>query len=214
MFWVQEASMYLSRLFIDFKKPKNIYQIHQDLWTLFPDQDDKTRNFLFRVEQQQAGVGATILMQSEIAPSAGNEDINLSNMREYPLTVVKNQQLRFLLIANPIKTIKDQQERKNKKGVIKSNRVPLIKEEDQQNWIERKLQASVQLDSLLIRPCSPLYFYKNNKQTSKGYGGKIVPIAFEGILTVKEPDEFIEQIKQGIGPAKAFGCGLLSLARI
>ena len=110
--------MYLSRLFIDFKKPKNIYQIHQDLWTLFPDQDDKARNFLFRVEQQQAGVGATILMQSEIAPSAGNEAINLSNMREYPLTVVKNQQLRFLLIANPIKTIKDQQERKNKKGVI------------------------------------------------------------------------------------------------
>jgi len=77
-----------------------------------------------------------------------------------------------------------------------------------------QLQSSVQLDSLLIRPCPPLYFYKNNKQTSKSYGGKIVPIAFEGVLTVQEPDEFIEQVKQGIGPAKAFGCGLLSLARI
>ena len=206
--------MYLSKLFIDFKRPKNIYQIHQDLWSLFPDQDDKARSFLFRVEQHQTGVGASILMQSEIEPIAGNEHVNLLVTREYPLTVLKNQRLRFLLVANPVKTVKDQQERKNKKGVIKSNRVPLIKEEDQQNWMERKLQSWAQLDSLLIRPCPPLYFYKKDEQNSKGYGGKIVPIAFEGILTVQEPDKFIEQVKQGIGPAKAFGCGLLSLARI
>lgn len=206
--------MYLSKVFIDFRKPKNIYQIHQDLWTLFPDQDDKARSFLFRVEQQQAGVGASILMQSEIAPSVANEHVNLLATREFPLTIIKNQRLRFLLVANPVKTIKDQQERKNKKGVVKSNRVPLINEDDRQNWLERKLQSWAQLDSLLIRPCPSLYFYKKDVQNSKGYGGKIVPVAFEGILTVREPDGFIEQIKQGIGPAKAFGCGLLSLARI
>jgi CRISPR system Cascade subunit CasE len=205
--------MHLSKVFIDFRKPKNIYQIHQDLWTLFPGQDDKARSFLFRVEQQQAGVGASILMQSEIAPSAGNEQIKLLATREYPLSVLKNQRLRFLLIANPVKTIKDQRERKNKKGVIKSNRVPLIKEEEQQNWLERKLQSWAQLDNLLIHPCPPLYFYKKDKQNAKGYGGKIVPVAFEGTLTVRAPDEFVEQIKQGIGPAKAFGCGLLSVAK-
>lgn len=206
--------MHLSKVFIDFRKPKNIYQIHQDLWTLFPGQDDKARSFLFRVEQHQAGVGASILMQSEIAPSAGNEQIKLLGTREYPLSVLQGQRLRFLLIANPVKTIKDQRERKNKKGVIKSNRVPLIKEEEQQNWLERKLRSWALLDNLLIRPCHPMYFYKKDRENSKEYGGKIVPVAFEGILTVQVPDEFIEQIKQGIGPAKAFGCGLLSVARI
>ena len=205
--------MVLSKVFIDFKRPRNIYQIHQDLWSFFPGQDDKARSFLFRVEQHQAGVGASIFMQSEMAPSAGNEHVNLLVTREYPLTVLKNQRLRFLLVANPVKRIKDQQERKNKKGFIKSNRVPLSKEEDQQNWMERKLQSWAQLDSLLIRPCPPLYFCKKEEQKSKDYGGKIVPVAFEGILTVLEPDECIEQVKQGIGPAKAFGCGLLSLAR-
>ncbi len=205
--------MYLSKVFIDFRKPKTIYQIHQDLWLLFPGQDDKPRRFLFRVEQQQAGVGASILMQSEMAPSSVNEQIKLLGTREYPLSVPKNQRLRFLLVANPVKTIKDQQERKNSKGVIKSNRVPLIKEEDQKNWIERKLQTWAQLDSLLVRPCPPLYFYKRDGQRPKGHGGKIVPVAFEGVLTVQEPDMFMEQIKQGIGPAKAFGCGLLSVAR-
>lgn len=205
--------MYLSKVFIDFRKPKNIYQIHQDLWTLFPNQDDRPRSFLFRVEQQQAGIGATILLQSELAPSLLNEQINLLGMREYSLSVPKNRRLRFLLVANPVKTIKDQHERKNKKGEVKSNRVPLIKEEDQQNWLERKLQSWAQLDSLLVRPCPPLYFYKRDEQNSKGHGGKIVPVAFEGILTVQEPDTFMAQIKQGIGPAKAFGCGLLSVAR-
>ncbi len=205
--------MYLSKVFIDFRKPKNIYQIHQDLWSLFPDQDDKSRKFLFRIEQQQAGVGASILMQSEIVPSSVNEQIKLLGTREYPLSVFKNQRLRFLLIANPVKTIKDQQERKNKKGVIKSNRVPLVKEDEQQNWMERKMQSWAQLDSLRIHPCHPMYFYKRGLE-NKGYGGKIVPVTFEGVITVQEPDELINQVKQGIGPAKAFGCGLLSLARI
>jgi len=206
--------MYLSKLFIDFKRPKNIYQIHQDLWSLFPNQDDKARSFLFRVEQLQAGSGASILMQSEIEPVAGNEHVTLLATRKYPLTVLKNQRLRFLLVANPVKTVKDQKERKNQKGVIKSNRVPLITENDQQNWIERKLQSWAQLDSVMIHPCPPLYFYKKDEQKPKGYAGKIVPVTFEGVLIVREPDTIIEQVKQGIGPAKAFGCGLLSLARI
>ncbi len=207
--------MYLSKVFIEFsRRPKNIYQIHQDLWRLFPNQVDKARSFLFRVEQQQAGIGATILMQSEIAPSSLNKQIKLLGIREYPLLLFKNQRLHFLLVANPVKTIKDQAERKNKKGDIKSNRVPLITEVDQQNWLERKLQSWAQLDNLLVRPCQPLYFYKKDEEYAKVHAGKIVPVAFEGILIVQEPDKFIEQIKQGIGPAKAFGCGLLSVARI
>ncbi len=204
--------MYLSKVFIDFKKPKNIYQIHQDLWKLFPNQNKQARSFLFRVEQQ-AGVGATILLQSELAPSPIKEPISLLGVREYPLSLVKNQRLRFLLAANPVKKIKDQIERKNQKGDVKSNRVPLISEEDQQHWLERKLEAWAQLDSLVIRPCQPLYFFKRDEGHSKGHGGKIVPVAFEGVLTIREPNLSIEQIKQGIGPAKAFGCGLLSVAR-
>ena len=38
---------------------------------------------------------------------------------------------------------------------------------------------------------------------------------FNGILTVKEPDVFIEKsLFEGIGPAKAFGCGLMMVRRI
>ena len=204
--------MYLSKVFINFKKPKNIYQIHQDLWSLFPNQEDQDRSFLFRVEQQ-VGLGASILLQSELKPIVVNKHTNLLAVRDYPISVQENQKFRFLLVANPIKTIKDEKARLNKKGLVKSNRVPLIKEEEQENWLARKLCSWAKLESLVIRPCHPLYFYKKDEE-QKGYGGKIVPVAFEGVFNLQNPDEMIKNLKTGIGPAKAFGCGLLSISKL
>jgi len=44
--------------------------------------------------------------------------------------------------------------------------------------------------------------------------GKIQPVRFQGILQVVNPGALQETTIKGIGPAKSFGCGLLSLARI
>jgi CRISPR system Cascade subunit CasE len=38
-------------------------------------------------------------------------------------------------------------------------------------------------------------------------------VDFNGLLRVKDPVRLIESLRQGIGPGKGFGCGLLSLAR-
>jgi CRISPR system Cascade subunit CasE len=52
----------------------------------------------------------------------------------------------------------------------------------------------------------------------KKIGGKPVTFStleFDGILTVTEPDVFIKKcLFDGIGPAKAFGCGLMLVKRI
>jgi hypothetical protein len=40
-----------------------------------------------------------------------------------------------------------------------------------------------------------------------------LPVSFQGILSIEKPTEMISLMQTGIGPAKAFGCGLLSLAR-
>ncbi|MCI0421919.1 MAG: type I-E CRISPR-associated protein Cas6/Cse3/CasE [Acidobacteria bacterium] len=37
---------------------------------------------------------------------------------------------------------------------------------------------------------------------------------FEGVLLVTEPDRFLRALLSGIGPAKAFGCGLMLVRRI
>jgi CRISPR-associated protein Cas6/Cse3/CasE subtype I-E len=52
---------------------------------------------------------------------------------------------------------------------------------------------------------------------SSGRGGKSVTVGralFEGVLIVRDVDRFVRAIESGIGPAKAYGFGLLSIARL
>jgi CRISPR system Cascade subunit CasE len=206
--------MYLSKIHIPWQQAQNPYQLHQALWRLFPGLDDAEREFLFRVEQQQKGVGAQVLLQSSVKPQSSEQSPAILALREYALNIQNGQRLRFRLRANPIKTIKDSSKgtvEKKGKTFTKTVRVPLLHEEQQQAWLERKLQTFVQLDSLIVQPEPVLYFRKAKEE---GRSGKIQTVMFDGILTVTDAVVFTSQISKGIGPAKAFGCGLISLARI
>ena len=205
--------MYLSKIHIPWHQAQNSYQLHQALWRLFPNCEHAERDFLFRVEQLQKGTGAQVLMQSAIPPQSSEQSPVLLALREYSLNMQNGQRLRFRLRANPIKTIKDSSKGTvEKKGKIftKTVRVPLLHEEQQQAWLERKLQNFAQLEMLIVQPEPVLYFRK----PKEGRSGKIQTVMFDGVLTVTDAEDFNNQIMKGIGPAKAFGCGLLSLARI
>lgn len=200
--------MYLSKIMINGTACRNPYEIHRVLWTLFSGSPDASRDFLFRVAQSDRGQ-AEILMQSLREPAQSSKDARILGCREYPLSLKAGQKLRFLLVANPIKMIDDEAGRKNADGEPKKCRVPLVREDDQRNWIERKFKNVATLESLLIDPVSLLRFRKSKENRA----GKIQPVSFQGILKVEEPEAMLTVIRSGIGPAKAFGCGLLSLAR-
>ena len=200
--------MFLSKILITGASCRNPYEIHRALWKLFPEDAEASRDFLFRVEHSDVNQ-AEILMQSIREPAFAYEEARVIASKEYPLSVSTGHRLRFKLVANPVKTINDEKGRKNIRGGIKKCRIPLIREEDQRAWIERKCLAAATLDSLSIDPMFPLRFKRNKED----HAGKIQPIAFLGILKIKDADAFVGLVKKGIGPAKAFGCGLLSLAR-
>jgi len=204
--------MYLSKIHIPWQQAKNPYQLHQALWRLFPGHEDAEREFLFRVEQMQNGVGANVLLQSALQPQTCEQSPLILAQRDYVFNVQNGQRLRFRLRANPIKTIKDNSKgtvEKNGKTFTKTVRVPLLHEEQQQAWLERKLQDFAQLETLIVQPEPVLYFRK----AKEGRSGKIQTVMFDGVLTVIDAEAFNHQTAQGIGPAKAFGCGLLSLAK-
>jgi CRISPR system Cascade subunit CasE len=195
--------MFLSKVLIPWQQAKNPYQFHQALWRLFPGGEDAERDFLFRVEQIQTGVGASVLLQSAIKPEGGEQGPLLLAQREFALAIPNGQRLRFRLRANPIKSIKDSRKGTvEKKGKIftKTVRVPLLHEEQQQTWLERKFQKFATLETLIVQPEPVTYFRKAKEERS----GKIQTVLFDGVMRVTE----------GIGPAKAFGCGLLSVARV
>ncbi|MCD8521890.1 MAG: type I-E CRISPR-associated protein Cas6/Cse3/CasE [Saccharospirillaceae bacterium] len=197
--------MYLSKVWINWHWAKDPYQLHRAIWQLFPGRPDDRRDFLFRVEDLQPGRGAAVLLQSQQAPVSA-EVANVLASKEYSLLLTQGARLRFRLRCNPVKSIKDQRERLNAKGGVKSCRVPLIHEEEQLQWLVRKLDGAAQLETARVVEEQPLYFRKSDM------GGKIKPVCFEGILVVSDAEQLKELIGQGIGPAKAMGCGMLSIA--
>ena len=115
-------------------------------------------------------------------------------------------------MGNPIKTVKDPrkgQVERHGKPHIRTARVPLIEPEQQRAWLCRKLADIAELETLLINPQLPLFFNKKGRQR-----GKIQPVRFDGVLTVSDPDKMLAVLTRGIGPAKSFGCGMLSLAPV
>ena len=201
--------MYLNKILIDGQACRNPYEIHRVLWRLFPEDADATRGFLFRITHSDRH-HAEVLLQSERKPVRSSPETKIMACKELAMHLQTDQRLRFLLIANPIKTIDDEAGRKNISGETKKCRVPLIREEDQRTWIERKFQDAVSFDALAITPLLPLRFRKGKENRV----GKIQPVSFQGCLNVKDPAAVRDLVQKGIGPAKAFGCGLLSLARV
>lgn len=197
--------MYLSRIYLPWKFAANSYQWHQVLWQLFPQRSTESRDYLFRTEKAVVGQGMTVLLQSHSQPKSC-ESANVLASKTFQPILRSGIALRFCLRANPIKSIRDEDGRKNRKGEVKSCRVPLIDELEQRQWLERKLANSAALSSLEITPDNVLHFRKS------GHAGKIQSVVFSGTLIVENHDALLALLENGIGPAKAFGCGLLSLA--
>jgi CRISPR system Cascade subunit CasE len=84
----------------------------------------------------------------------------------------------------------------------------LCKEEDLKNWIIRKgVQHGFKVLSLGFQE-------KANYRSFKGKGGVMITHRgqdYSGILEIESLEKFKNSLKNGIGSAKAFGFGLLSV---
>ncbi|HAJ79919.1 MAG TPA: type I-E CRISPR-associated protein Cas6/Cse3/CasE [Fibrobacteres bacterium] len=203
--------MYLSRIFLPWLPGQNPYNWHQQLWDLFPEESSRRNKikrekeakdekaefpayFLFRIEKSTPGQGAVLLIQSPAKPiengtikiMKGPGELTYNNISE-------SATVKFSLTANPTKMKSSDR-----------NRVPHIGEQNLINWLNEKIAGFGKLDGeILVTPVHPIYFRKGNN------AGKINPVTFEGKMKILEIAAFKKTAFAGIGPAKAFGCGLL-----
>jgi CRISPR system Cascade subunit CasE len=207
--------MILSRVEIPWPAARDPYQHHRRLWQLFPETPAETRRtsdavrhgFLFRVEQNRPGQPATILMQSRIQPQPAMGVRLLASRMIDPKPSI-GQRLAFLLTANPIKTIRDTELSRKTPKRRQSCRVPLLHEKDQREWLRRKLAGAAEVETTSLLPHQPLFFHKGDR------AGKLVTLTYEGTLQVENPQRLLALMTNGVGPAKAFGCGLLLVRRM
>lgn len=177
----------------------NPYRVHQRLCMAYPAEE----RLLFRVEENEAG--SVILAQSQDVPdwqAAFGEFEVLAREPEtksFLLQLALGGMYHFRLLANPTVT-------REKK------RLGLLKEEDQRAWLERQLDRSGAC--LLGCQVAAKGLQRSRKNPRKAEGHQThLAVLYEGVLRVENVEGLAEAVKAGIGHAKAYGFGLMSLAK-
>ena len=202
--------MYLTRLRLDPDSAParrdlgDSYQMHKTLSRAFADDAQSSpQRFLWRLEVNALnGSRPVVLLQSDAAGrwddlqslngylSADPEqkDIDLGKL------LAPARTFRFRLVANPTVT-------------RVGKRFGLIGEQAQIGWLVRQggKHGFAVTDAMVI-----------GSEVSKGRkGGSSISLrtaTFEGLLRVSDVNQLAQALVNGIGPGKALGCGLLSLA--
>lgn len=197
--------MHLSRLLIDpldaraARALASPYRLHQAVMAGFDPEPRGETRVLFRVEPERKRGRVMLLVQSEIAPRWERaaerffgEGLD-AQVKPAWVELKASQRLRFRLRANP--TMKRE-----------GKRVGLYGEPSQRAWLERKLvragAAAVDyrvLDEGLLTDQEPRL--------------ELQSALYDGYLQVCDPQALMAALVEGLGSGKAFGFGLLSVAR-
>lgn len=220
----------------------NCHDLHRTIMRAFPQRSTEGEagaraefGVLFRLED--GADGPILYVQSESRPSWDSLPVGyllppvplgLPNPAVKSLDAAyealqKGTELRFRLKANPARKIDTKSgpggERRNGK------RVPLIDDAKREDWLRRKsADCGFKILATRILPegnpldlrQTPTTSLRGSKPGAAG-GDKATlsfrGVVFEGRIEVVDPEKLRTALRQGVGPGKAYGFGLLSIAR-
>jgi CRISPR system Cascade subunit CasE len=185
--------------------------------------------FLFRIDPLP-GNRAVILVQSALRPDWEYAFHNASYLlvaepqcRPFDPESTQGERLRFRLRANPTKKVGSATKSERLAGKKKNGkRIALLHEHDQIAWLLEKGQQGgfiipgewreengVKIPDFRVDvvPQGSVRLGKEGRRD-----GDFFAVRFDGILVVNDVSVFCQTLQQGIGSAKAFGFGLLSIA--
>lgn len=191
----------------------------------------ESSGFLFRIDPGPNG-RIVILVQSAAKPdwdyafhNARHLLVDLGPNRDpwhckpFNPSFTASQRLRFRLSANPTRRISKHSTDRDGKPIEEKwigKRVP-VPHDELLDWLAdwrlrqdgRDEPSGFSIDRDRTR-LQPGYVYVN--KTRDGNGHRLFSVRYEGLLEVTDADAFRNTILRGIGPGKAFGFGLLSVA--
>jgi CRISPR system Cascade subunit CasE len=216
--------MHLSRLVLNPYAPQkrrdlaDLYLLHRTLARAFPAAvAGGPGRVLFRVDPEPASGAAAVLVQSEKEPDWGAlpEGYAASvESKPFAPAFVAGQRLAFRLRASPSKKVGTTSKADRQAGKPKNNgrRVGLLTEDEQRAWLARKAEAGgFQVLDVAVtreRPAGGNFL----RVGKPDHELTLVVVRFDGLRAVVGPDRFLQTLREGVGAAKGFGFGLLSLA--
>ena len=201
------------------------YREHQLLWNFFSGDPDAERDFLFRYELRHGMLKYYILSQRIPRDETGMWEIASKELKP---SLQPGEKLAFVLRANPVITVKDENGKRRRHDVVMHekhcmgyNKLPVNKRPPLQQLVE---QGGVKWLTARADKCG--FTFSKHSIRVEGYQQhqarrkqqkkliRFSTIDFEGVLTVDNPDQFINTLYRGLGKSKAFGCGLLLVRKI
>ncbi len=191
------------------------YGLHQALWQLFAAEAGTPRDFLYRIIDQADRPAFYVV-------SARSPVMDLPiwriQTRDYAPCLQTGDRLVFSLRANPtVKRAPALGARSVRHDVVMDARKkgdvldPELGSYHQPGltWLNRHSKtAGFYVEQMRIDGYHRHQLYKRG-----GAPIKFSTLDFEGLLNVVNPELFCNSLLTGIGPAKAFGCGLLLVRR-
>jgi len=180
--------------------------------------------FLFRIDPQP-GSSPIIIVQSARKPDWDYAFQNspflaaMPEVKSFNPQFDPNQPLRFRLLANPVRKATAKSLDANGKPVDEKwigSRIP-VPNDKLPDWLARKAEhGGFQVEHLEAVQAGYIYIkgHAADKEGKREKSNRLFSAKFEGILEVTKPGDFQNTLIHGIGPAKAFGFGLLSVAKV
>ncbi|MGM0782809.1 MAG: type I-E CRISPR-associated protein Cas6/Cse3/CasE [Pseudomonadota bacterium] len=229
--------MYLSRIRVDLNgltrgalfeiMGGGAYAAHQLLWQMFPDHQGQ-RPFLFRQEMDEPeGGGAPrglplfyMLSDREPMPASGLLEVQC---KPFSPVLEAGDRLAFRLRANPTvaKSVAGKRGRRadvlmaakysfEAGGERKSQACTEAMNEAAREWLTERAESWG--FRLPVEPEVGAY-RQHALPKNEGRPIRFSSVDYEGLLEVSDPGRLIETLAQGVGRAKAFGCGLMLIRR-
>ena len=205
--------MYLSRLILnprsrtaqrDLASP---HELHRTVMRGFPESlDEHKERVLYRLDQIEGSGHLCLLVQSRLEPDWTRLDasylaqVGEENPAVKPLVLhlVPGQRLAFRLRSNPTKRLIQ--------PAGKSKRVGIYKVDEQIQWLNRKAENG----GFIVESVLPSMQHQIDDRRRDL---QFLSVQFDGVLQVIDTAQFATALANGIGSGKAFGFGLLSVAR-
>ena len=204
----------------------NGYRAHQLVWSLFSDRDDRDRDFIFRWETHHRR--PILYTVSSRHPQDAHSYFNELHSKPYDPSLHPGQPLAFALRANAVVKKRDDQGKQKVHDVVMNAKYEMRQRgqwEDRDlthaqlvhreglKWLQRRQDQygfTLNTDQVVTES------YERHAFKKPGTNRRVViaTIDYRGQLQVAHPPRLIKALFEGVGPSKAFGCGLMMVRPI
>lgn len=194
--------MYISQIKIDdsLNSAKRAVSSPQIMHAIIEKCFETSERKLWRLDvEKMLIVSSDLPSNPDAAQQLGNGMLVTKDYQPFLSSIKAGKIYRFRLTANPVHNVSTEY---GKRGKVLAH----VTLQQQMDWLRSKAdKLGFALEEFNISTSEFIKFCKNNQEVT------LKLATYDGFLTVKDSDLLLEAMVTGIGRAKAYGAGLLTL---